>query len=582
MKRLLVYVHFNKYNQLSPHVLYQLEKLKPLFERVIFLSNSQLSKSDRAQINELKVINQLVQRQNIGFDFAAWRDGIQLVGWKQLKEFDSITFMNDTNFGPFWDLEPIFQKMEANNSFDFWGMTNFRQFEHYPEHLQSYFLTFKKNVIESETFKDFWFNVKDHQDVEEVIKDYELKLTATFVDAGFNYGAVFDTLEEDMGKMPAPDFTYFNPTRTLQVGLPFVKIKALEVSQGIAPYVMDTISKESDYPIHLITNHMSMVSQPDRPYLLGQKYMSAKPLPTDFEAKVAIHLHVFYTDLLHDFLKEFENFSFTFDLYVTTDSEKKKKVIESILSTETNIKEILVTGNKGRDIYPMLLLKDQLSQYDYVGHFHTKKSKEADFWAGESWRQELIESLVQRAEDILANFEANPQLGLAIADIPTFFRYNRIVTAENEALMAPAMQELWERMGSKKQIQFSQLDTFVMSYGTFIWFRYDSLKPLFDLDLKETEIPEEPLQQNSILHAIERLVVYIVWDQNYDFIISPNPKHITPFLDNKQLNLRGISQGSTYVDFNQLGGIKGALKYIFTGPASAIKYIITRLKEKCN
>ena len=54
-----------------------------------------------------------------------------------------------------------------------------------------------------------------------------------------------------------------------------------------------------------------------------------------------------------------------------------------------------MTGNIGRDVLPMLLLKEQLSEYDYVGHFHTKKSKEADFWAGESWRKELIEMLVK-------------------------------------------------------------------------------------------------------------------------------------------------------------------------------------------
>ena len=31
MKRLLLYVHYNKYDELSGHVLYQLEQLRPLF-----------------------------------------------------------------------------------------------------------------------------------------------------------------------------------------------------------------------------------------------------------------------------------------------------------------------------------------------------------------------------------------------------------------------------------------------------------------------------------------------------------------------------------------------------------------------
>ena len=35
MERLLLYVHFNKFNQISEHVLYQLEKMRPLFRKVI-------------------------------------------------------------------------------------------------------------------------------------------------------------------------------------------------------------------------------------------------------------------------------------------------------------------------------------------------------------------------------------------------------------------------------------------------------------------------------------------------------------------------------------------------------------------
>ena len=77
----------------------------------------------------------------------------------------------------------------------------------------------------------------------------------------------------------------------------------------------------------------------------------------------------------------------------------------------------------------MLLFKRATLCNDYVGYFHTKKSKEADFWAGESWRKELIEMLVKPADQILANMEANPKVGITIADIPTFFRYNRIVVA---------------------------------------------------------------------------------------------------------------------------------------------------------
>ena len=50
--------------------------------------------------------------------------------------------------------------------------------------------------------------------------------------------------------------------------------------------------------------------------------------------------------------------------------------------------------------------------------------------------------------------------------------------------------------------------------GPLFGFKYDALKPLFDLNLTAADVPAEPLPQNSILHAIERLLIYIAWDQN--------------------------------------------------------------------
>ena len=100
------------------------------------------------------------------------------------------------------------------------------------------------------------------------------------------------------------------------------------------------------------------------------------------------------------------------------------------------------------------------------------------------------------------------------------------------------------------------------------------------LNLTDDDVPEEPLPQNSILHAIERLLIYIAWNEHYDFRISKNPVDLTPFIDNKLLNERGNSAPNTFIDFNYMGGIKGAFKYIFIGPARAVKYILKRSLQK--
>ena len=580
MKRLLLYVHFNKYNDLSSHVEYQLTQMRPLFSKLVFISNSQLPDEKRASLQERGLITDFIQRENSGFDFAAWRDGMHWVGFDYLKDYDSVTLMNDTCFGPLWDMKEVYARFEADPDTDFWGMTNFRANQQFKEHLQSYYLSFSKRVIQSTAFQDFWIGVKNYTDVQDVIEHYETQVTTNLTDAGFKYKAVFDTVDADTTGMLHPDFSYYNPTAILKHRVPFIKVKTIDANQHIIPYILDEIERESDYPVDLIVSHMSQIHLPDFKYLLARKYLQEIEMPSVTTKKVAVHLHVFYTDLLQEFLTAFENFAFSYDLFITTDVETKRGEIEAILAEQQTGAQIFVTGNIGRDVLPMLKLKEQLQAYDYVGHFHTKKSKEADFWAGESWRKELIEMLVLPANSILANFDQREDLGLVIADIPSFFRFNKIVDAYNENQIAPAMNDLWQKMGMRKSIDFNDLHTFVMSYGTYVWFKYDALKALFDLELTDQDVPAEPLPQNSILHAIERLLIYIAWDGNYDFRIAKNPRTLTPFIDNKLLNERGDALPHTYVNFDHLGGIKGAAKYILIGPARAIKYIIKRLIRK--
>lgn len=580
MNRLLLYVHYNKYNKLSSHVIYQLQKMAPLFSTIWFISNSQLSESELDYLKTEGLITDYLQRENIGFDFLAWRESMFKIGFDELKQFDSVTLMNDTCFGPLWDMESIYQSFENQKMIDFWGMTNHRATKRFKEHLQSYFISFKQRVVQSEEFYQFWSRVIDYSNVQDVIEQYETQITTHFLNAGYHYSSVFNTVNVDTTGMLHPDFSYYNPTAIIRNKVPFIKVKSIDANQHIAHYFLQELEKTSNYPLELIVSHMSNIHTPDLNYLLARKYIQPTEQAFSGTKKVAVHLHVFYVDLLQEFLMAFSTFSFDYDLYITTDHKEKVAEIEAILAENGRAAEIVVTGNIGRDVLPMLKLKEVMQNYDYVGHFHTKKSKEADFWAGESWRKELIAMLLTPANTILANMEAKEDLGLIIADIPTFFRFNKIVDAYNENQIAPAMNELWLKMGMTKPIDFNSMHTFVMSYGTFVWFKYDALKPLFDLQLTDDDVPVEPLPQNSVLHAIERLLVYLAWDRHYDFRIARNPIALTPFIDNKLLNERGDLLPNTFVNFDHLGGIMGALKYIVIGPARAVKYILKKMLMK--
>ena len=61
MKRLLLYVHFNKYNRISSHVYYQLTKMRQIFSNVVFISNSSVSDKDYQKLVDLHLMDNFVR-----------------------------------------------------------------------------------------------------------------------------------------------------------------------------------------------------------------------------------------------------------------------------------------------------------------------------------------------------------------------------------------------------------------------------------------------------------------------------------------------------------------------------------------
>lgn len=258
MNRILLYIHYNKFDEVSEHVLYQLEQIKPLFSRVILISNSRLEKNYMRKL-EMIGITEIIQRANIGFDFAAWRDGMEYVGFDHLEKYDSVTLMNDTCIGPLWPLEPYFRSFESAIDCDFWGMTNFKKTKYFREHVQSYFVSYSREVVSSIVFKSFWMNVKSYDNVRQVIDNYETKFTSELKRTGFNYQVVFNTLGEKSDDMLHPDFSYYRPFDILNHRVPFLKIKALQSHQEQANQLKCEIKSISDFPSEILENVYSSI-----------------------------------------------------------------------------------------------------------------------------------------------------------------------------------------------------------------------------------------------------------------------------------------------------------------------------------
>ncbi|MCJ1996253.1 lipopolysaccharide biosynthesis protein [Lactococcus piscium] len=546
MTNILFYVHYNKFDKLADHVIHQLEAMRPIYQEIYLISNSKLSQADLEKLSNKGLYNHFLQRDNIGYDFSAWSDGIAAYGYDRLNEINNLTLMNDTCFGPFWDFKPTFDKFSNNKTVDFWGITNNRAHTVRPEnshsvlladHIQSYFITFKHQVIVDKSFQEFFGNIEQLDDVVQVIIRYETAMTTHFEAAGFKSDVLFDTRKVPWDNMLTHDFSVFNLPTLIQKKIPFLKVKAFMTwsTHPQTPLLVNKLLQTSNYPFTLVANHMSVYDYPDRPYLISYKVLDMPKLENIevSSMRIGIHLHAFYTDLVQEFVDNFDQFVGEYDLYLTTDTSEKKQQLEAMAFPR--VKQIVSGFTKGRDVLPWMSLSETLSDYDVVGHFHTKKSLDNDWIVGESWRNDITDMLIKPAQAIFSEFASHPELGIFINDVPTTFNFNYGPSYIGERELMPFKEKLWGQLNAKNTIGLQESSTTIMSYGTMIWYRPKALADLLALDITN-DVPVEPLPYTSILHAFERLLVYVSWANGYDYRISKNESLTNGFVSNVAQN----------------------------------------------
>lgn len=570
MKRLLLFSHYNKYDSLSEHVVFLLKSIQNYYDQTILISNSRLSSIDRERLVGLQ--STIISRANEGYDFAAWRDAIASIGWKELSEYDSVTIMNDTCFGPVYPFGPVFESMESKK-IDFWGMVTHRRVSandspngvEVPKHLQSFFVTFNKNVVKSKAFQDFWDRVVNHGDVNEVIINYETKLTQLLSKAGFKYDAFFDTSNAEAISTKSiasgANFTIYSPEKCLEASVPLVKIKAF-THHDYPRYLFEKIRSDTNFPIKIISDHFNEYFEPNQQLLILDKLVDESSGPIIKQPKVGIHLHAFYMDIAEEFISRFKRWPFEFDLFVTVSNESLKDEVTKILSKYKLVaKRIVVLPNRGYAVIPWMTVANKyLSKYDVVGHFHTKKDTHMDEWVGKVWTGDLIKMLVDPAQAIVNNFAANDKLGIIVPDVPRHARYLGAEMYYGLRGLRDIISSVYRRMNidSERIVDFDKMLAYIYPYGMMYWYRPAALRPITDLKFNEHEVPYGKLPDTSVLHAIERLFVYVAWGQGYDYRISKLRDYTSEFISTIAVNKQAIDKERNTPQLTI--GIKGAVK----------------------
>ena len=265
MKRLCVFAHWDRDNIIDEYVIYYLKALREVCQTIIFVSDSDLEPSELTKLD--RIADYKIAQRHGEYDFGSYKRGFLLAKEKAL-DFDELIFANDSCYGPFFPLKPIFDKM-ATQKCDFWGMTEWKYtpvqrdgiyiLEKDIKHIQSYFINFRPSVINSDVFANFIKNIKPLNNKYELIAQYETGLSKILYKKGFKGVAYFK-------EYAAKDKNPLNSSimRINEDKFPFLKttlLKSEYLSDKEILNQIDLINTFKTYDKDLIKNHIGRIRQ---------------------------------------------------------------------------------------------------------------------------------------------------------------------------------------------------------------------------------------------------------------------------------------------------------------------------------
>ena len=228
---------------------------------------------------------------------------------------------------------------------------------------------------------------------------------------------------------------------------------------------------------------------------------------------VAVHLHVFYTDLIPEFVCCLERVPRPFTLLISVPQtvSMDDKEITASFRTLPHVQKTVVkrVPNRGRDIAPMVCsFADEIQQHDVLLHLHTKKSPHDVRQKG--WLEHILEHLlpsVAGTETLLCMM----QRGAGII-VPPDFLYRIIPDGWFDKRNMLIAQQLLNRAELKTDLkeEYPEID---FPQGSMFWARTDYLKHFLDLGLTYEDFPAEPIGvDGTMAHALERL--FFIWGRD--------------------------------------------------------------------
>ena len=538
MKRLGIFFCYDKEGIIDDYILHFLDDICQNLEEISIVSNGNLT--DFSQEKLKKYTDNIIFRRNSGFDAAAWRDVmVNHYGFEKLLEFDEIVLFNDSFFGPIYPLNKMFDEMEKEN-IDFWGITEYGEapnsnklcpYKKPPHHIQTYFLVFRRNLVKSCEFQDYWRNLQDYKTHMELIYKHEVVFTKYFSDLGYKWKVYIQLSEEDLKQKNMDLLSFDMYDMIANRDFPFLKRDAFKTGREMHLYynlandlskTIDYVKENTDYDVTLIYKYLLRIMDPNEIVnVLNLIRIFPKNQICQYrtDKKVLAIIHVYYDDLWEYDFKYLKNIPEYVDILITTDTDNKKEFFEENVARHLkNNTKVIKIYSRGRDMASLLVAsRDIVKNYDYFCFMHDKKPHADDVvtWA-KTFRDVLWENNLASesyVNNIIKEFDENSSVGLIVPPKiyhgDFFHGYINNYWVKNFDIIL----NLLEQMGINTPI--NKLNS-PLSLGNCFWAKYDAVEPIFDLYLDYTDFSQEPMPlDGTISHAIERSYPYIAASRDY-------------------------------------------------------------------
>ena len=617
--RLGIFVFHDSDGIVDNYITYMLNDLVANLENLVVVVNGKITQEGRVSLQQFA--SEIIVRKNEGYDCGAWKDAlVEHIGLENLKQYDELVLLNDSFFGPFYSFEKIFEKMNASD-IDFWGLTKQGadpDCEDTVAYLHRYFLVYRKNILQSNAFSDFFCNFKNPQTRGDAVKEFDVGLTKCLTEAGFKFDSLINT--DDLDAYGVVDHCNIDSYELINRGWPVINKSTLVENYGVRIQMqclgedvrlsLDYIREHFQYNMSLIWQNLlrtqnitDIYQSANLNFILSKSHLNKTDIETK-QSKVLVVLHIYYVNRLERYDHYITSIPESIDVIITAANKEKAEIIRNRFEPVLGARlKVILTQNRGRDLAALLVAaRPYIKDYEYLCFCHDKLSPQLHYAYGNYFEYLLWENTLGNniyIENVISSFEENKELGLLAIPSP-----NNTGGIKTNFWTHPKNIEQTKVVLKKIGINSPNIseEKLCLSMGTAFWCRVNALEKLFNYPWKNKDFPKEPLAvDGTFSHGLERSFPFVAQNAGYYTGVAMTEEHASYLYAHweyranelanrgnpKRLEFLGYSETVTNAVFdncvlgfeNILSDIDGSFENILNDGKNNIEKILSEFKQ---